>query len=378
MRNAQCILYFFYKNFVFTFLQFVFGFYCNFTGQTIIDDWFITLFNLLFTSLPLGARALLDHDVKPEDGELINLMLPFLYLENRTNPYFTMRRFFLNLLKGIIQSIINFFFVIYMLDESINDNGQMGGLWFCSVNLYTNILIIVSVELLLNTKYHTWINFVILGVITFVAYIIFLIIVHNMSMFNSYGTMYVAFNSGKLWLNLLFVGGTCCLIDFFLISLRYIFFPSLKTQLQILVNQKQDMKISNINSMPKSIKEVLGIYGEFNATQDVDFIETKKFQDNKVDVKINNKESEKINIDQEKDNNDNTELMKIKNNKSRADKNDKKIEEAPASNDNELNNLYHETKTKNANKADVVIVKGQNSHEEIIEEDSNSKEAFLK
>jgi hypothetical protein len=197
-------------------------------------------------------------------------------------------------------------------------------------------------------------------------------------MFNSYGTMYVAFNSGKLWLNLLFVGGTCCLVDFLLISLRYIFFPSLKTQLQILVNQKQDMKISNINSMPKSIKDVLGIYGEFNATQDVDFIETKKFQDNKVDVKINNKESEKINIDQEKDNNDNTELMKIKNNKSRADKNDKKIEEAPASNDNELNNLYHETKTKNANKADVVIVKGQNSHEEIIEEDSNSKEAFLK
>jgi phospholipid-transporting ATPase len=378
MRNAQCILYFFYKNFVFTFLQFVFGFYCNFTGQTIIDDWFITLFNLLFTSLPLGARALLDHDVKPEDGEIINLMLPFLYLENRTNPYFTMRRFFLNLLKGIIQSIINFFFVIYMLDESINKNGQMGGLWFCSVNLYTNILIIVSVELLLNTKYHTWINFVILGVITFVAYIIFLIIVHNMSMFNSYGTMYVAFNSGKLWLNLLFVGGTCCLIDFFLISYRYIFSPSLKTQLQVLVNQKQDMKISNINSMPKLIKEVLGIYGEFNATQDVDFIETKKFQDNKVDVKINNKESEQIKINKEKDKNDNTELMKIKNNKSRADKNDKKIDEAPVSNDNELNNLYYETKTKNVNKGDVVIVKGQNSNEEIIEEDYNSKEAFLK
>ena len=378
MRNAQCILYFFYKNFVFTFLQFVFGFYCNFTGQTIIDDWFITLFNLLFTSLPLGARALLDHDVKPEDGEIINLMLPFLYLENRTNPYFTMRRFFLNLLKGIIQSIINFFFVIYMLDESINKNGQMGGLWFCSVNLYTNILIIVSVELLLNTKYHTWINFVILGVITFIAYIIFLIIVHNMSMFNSYGTMYVAFNSGKLWLNLLFVGGTCCLIDFFLISFRYIFSPSLKTELQILVNQKQDMKISNINSMPKSIKEVLGIYGEFNATQDVDFIETKKFQDNKDIVKINNKESEQININQEKDKNDNTELMKIKNNKSRADKNDKKIDEAPVSNDNELNNLYYETKTKNVNKGDVVIVKGQNSNEEIIEEDYNSKEAFLK
>ena len=52
-----------------------------------------------------------------------------------------------------------------MLDESVDKNGQMGGLWFCSVNLFTNILIIVSIELVLNTKYHTWINRVILIVI---------------------------------------------------------------------------------------------------------------------------------------------------------------------------------------------------------------------
>lgn len=73
----------FYKNFVFTILQFVFGFYCNFTGQTIVDDWFITTFNLIFTSMPLGSRALMDHDLKPDDGEVVNKMLPFMYAENR-------------------------------------------------------------------------------------------------------------------------------------------------------------------------------------------------------------------------------------------------------------------------------------------------------
>ena len=375
MRNAQCILYFFYKNFVFTFLQFVFGFYCNFTGQTIIDDWFITLFNLLFTSLPLGARALLDHDVKPEDGDLIKLMLPFLYLENRTYPYFTMRKFFLNLVKGIVQSCINFFFVVYMLDESVDKNGQMGGLWFCSVNLYTNILIIVSVELLLNTKYHTWINFVIIIVITFIAYILFIIIVHNMSMFNSYGTMYVAFNSGKLWLNLLFVGGTCGLIDFFIISFEYIFSPSLITKLQVLVNQKKDMKISNINNMPKLVQEVFEIYKDYNNDEELDFVETKKFQDNNVDVKINNLENEQKNIEQ----NNEVELMKMKNNKLTEDKKlPKKVEESLNTIENDAKNFYNETKTKNANKAEVVVVKGQNSREEIMEEDNNSKEAFLK
>ncbi len=59
IRNAQCILYFFYKNFVFTLVQFVYGFYTNFSGQTIIDDWYISFYNLIFTALPLGARACL-------------------------------------------------------------------------------------------------------------------------------------------------------------------------------------------------------------------------------------------------------------------------------------------------------------------------------
>ena len=99
IRNAECVMYFFYKNFCFTLLQFIYGFYCNFTGQTIIDDWFISFYNLLFTSLPLGARALLDHDVKPSDGRIVNQLLPFLYYENRDNPIFTIPKFILNLLK---------------------------------------------------------------------------------------------------------------------------------------------------------------------------------------------------------------------------------------------------------------------------------------
>ena len=147
------------------------------------------------------------------------------------------------------------------------------------------------------------------------------------------------------------------------------------------------MNISNINKMPKLIKEILGIYGEYNVGQDVDLLETKKFQDNNKDIiKINNKEDEKILIDEEEekekkkdnDKSNKVELMRIKNNKSRDDKINKKNQEAQDSNENDINDLYHETKTKNVNKVDVVIVKGQNPNEQIIEEDNHSKEAFLK
>ena len=376
IRNAQCILYFFYKNFVFTFLQFVYGFYCNFTGQTIIDDWFITLFNLLFTSLPLGARALLDHDVKPSDGDIVSLMMPFLYAENRDNPQFTIRNFFLTLLRGTIHSLINFFFVIYMLDESVNSNGKMGGLWFISVNLFTNILIIVSVELLIFTKYHTWINFVIIIIITFVAYIIFIIIVHNLSLFNSVGTMGVAFSSPRMWLNILLVGGTCGLIDLFLLGIEFVFFPTLSTKMQELVNNGINLNIDNFNNMPNLIKEILGNYNDNNFEEEETEKEEGKKESENDDINIMSRnDNETI----QKEENTDKRVLKMKNNKASKDLINPKAEDSTNTNDNlDKKNNNNESKVKSSNKSDAMVLKSQNQKEKNLEEDNNSKEAFLK
>jgi len=156
VRNTECIKYFFYKNFVFTLVQFLYGFYCNFTGQTIIDDWFITTFNLLFTSLPLALRALLDHDLKPDDGDIINKMLPYMYKENREKPLFTVTNFLLILLKGSIHCIINFYIIIYVFkDQSFDKKGNIPELWVISVCLYTNMLLIVTGDIIIYTKYNS-------------------------------------------------------------------------------------------------------------------------------------------------------------------------------------------------------------------------------
>ena len=389
IRNAQCIIYFFYKNFVFTFLQFVYGFYCNFTGQTIIDDWFITLFNLLFTSLPLGARALLDHDIKPEDGDIIKLMLPFLYLENREKPIFTVRNFFINLLKGIFHSLINFFWVIYYLDESINEDGKMGGLWFCSVNLFTNILIIVSLELLIETKYHTWINAAILIVITFIAYIIFLVIVQNLSMFNSVGTVGEAFNSERMWMNLLFVGGTCGMIDFFIISVEYIFFPSLTKELQVLVNKNVDMKLSNSENMPQIVKDKLKFYNEFNNGEEV----VKEPQKNEEENKNNNRKEIKIKIESDateseaknriglikkKNSNKINELNVEKNLKKNLITNDIDNNKKEENEDNNENNDVDSNKLKSTNKTEVFLLNKPVKIENKKDEEIGSKDALIK
>ena len=377
IRNAECIIYFFYKNFVFTFLQFVFGFYCNFTGQTIIDDWFITLFNLLFTSLPLGARALLDHDIKPEDGEVIKLMLPFLYLENRERPIFTVQNFFIGLTKGVCHSLINFFWVIYMMDESIDKEGKMGGLWFCSVNLFTNILVIVTLELLIRTKYHTWINLVIILVITFLAYIIFLIIVQNLTMFNSVGTVGTAFNSGKMWLNIFFVGGTCAMIDFFLISFEFIFWPNLTRKLQVMVNQKMNLNSHNSENMPKIVKEKLSFYNQFDPGEQI----IQEAQNNIGENNINNKEIQakndlsqsnlQIKVEAKKNMNKGNECSNEKNEKRNIITEDG--DNVKKKTDNEVDS----NKLKSTNKTEIFVLKQQNVVEVKKEEDIISKDHLI-
>ena len=60
MRNAEFVLYFFYKNFVQTTGQIFFAVYNGFSGQTLYDDFYISFYNLLFTSWPLMIKAIFE------------------------------------------------------------------------------------------------------------------------------------------------------------------------------------------------------------------------------------------------------------------------------------------------------------------------------
>ena len=48
---------------LFTVPHLVIAFYCGFSGQTVYDDFYIALYNLIFTSIPLIIRAVLEQDV---------------------------------------------------------------------------------------------------------------------------------------------------------------------------------------------------------------------------------------------------------------------------------------------------------------------------
>uniref|UniRef100_A0A5F5PVK3 Phospholipid-transporting ATPase n=1 Tax=Equus caballus TaxID=9796 RepID=A0A5F5PVK3_HORSE len=59
-RMCKFLSYFFYKNFVFTLVHFWYAFFSGFSAQTVYDTWFITFYNLVYTSLPVLGLSLFD------------------------------------------------------------------------------------------------------------------------------------------------------------------------------------------------------------------------------------------------------------------------------------------------------------------------------
>jgi len=57
------ICYFFYKNITFGFTLFLYEVYASFSGQPAYNDWFLSLYSVFFSSLPVIALGVLDQDV---------------------------------------------------------------------------------------------------------------------------------------------------------------------------------------------------------------------------------------------------------------------------------------------------------------------------
>jgi phospholipid-translocating ATPase len=60
--DAQ-ICYFFYKNVTFGVTLFLYEAFASFSGKPAYNDWFLSLYNVFFTSLPVIALGVFDQDV---------------------------------------------------------------------------------------------------------------------------------------------------------------------------------------------------------------------------------------------------------------------------------------------------------------------------
>ncbi|ELK05429.1 Putative phospholipid-transporting ATPase IM [Pteropus alecto] len=156
-RMCKFLCYFFYKNFAFTLVHFWFGFFCGFSAQTVYDQWFITLFNIVYTSLPVLAMGIFDQDVSDQNS----MDYPQLYKPGQLNLLFNKRKFFICMAHGIYTSSALFFIPYGAFYSVAGEDGQhIADYQSFAVTMATSLVIVVSVQIALDTSYWTVINHV--------------------------------------------------------------------------------------------------------------------------------------------------------------------------------------------------------------------------
>jgi phospholipid-transporting ATPase len=202
LRISELILYFFYKNIVFTLPQIYYGFFCAFSGQTFYDDWYITTYNLFFTSIPLLFKGLFEHDVHHiKDRKLpLNNIYPYLYLRGQKNQIFNLRGILTWFGYGILHSVIVFFLPYFFLRCGIiSSKGYDADMWFVSITSFTSIILIVTLKMFTFERLFNWISLFGFVVISFGLYIAVQWLSYTFSFFVSYNTIKTVYSSPLHW-----------------------------------------------------------------------------------------------------------------------------------------------------------------------------------
>ncbi|XP_039974416.1 phospholipid-transporting ATPase ID isoform X2 [Xiphias gladius] len=157
LRMCRFLCYFFYKNFAFTMVHFWFGFFCGFSAQTVYDQYFITLYNIVYTSLPVLAMGIFDQDVPDQRS----LEYPKLYEPGQLNLLFNKKEFFICIAQGIYTSVVLFFVPYAVLSDAAQSNGgPLADYQTFAVTTATALVIVVSMQIALDTGFWTVINHV--------------------------------------------------------------------------------------------------------------------------------------------------------------------------------------------------------------------------
>eukprot|EP01025_Chloroclados_australasicus_P048093 TRINITY_DN5435_c0_g1_i1.p1 TRINITY_DN5435_c0_g1~~TRINITY_DN5435_c0_g1_i1.p1 ORF type:complete len:1141 (+),score=150.88 TRINITY_DN5435_c0_g1_i1:186-3608(+) len=153
-RNAEVVLYAFYKNFTYVLPNVYYAFFTGFSAQPLYSSALIASYNVFWTSLPTIAFAVLEQDV----GKYTSLNNPQLYQET---VHQTQRVFFKRLgfwmTQALWHSLVVFFANTWTL-YTPQSNGKMGGVTFLGLAVYTSVIVLVNYKVASRSRNFTWIN----------------------------------------------------------------------------------------------------------------------------------------------------------------------------------------------------------------------------
>ncbi|BEI88398.1 uncharacterized protein CcaverHIS019_0111160 [Cutaneotrichosporon cavernicola] len=202
VRVADMHANFFYKNVIWTLAMFWFLIFCSFDATYLFEYTFVLLYNLIFTSLPVGILGAFDQDT----NAVCSMAYPQLYTRGIMGLDYTRVRFWLYMLDGLYQSAIIFFIPYFIYGDgttwssSARDTNNLYDLssaiaaaGIFAANLYVGI----------NTRYWTFIPWIIIPLST-LAVFIWIAVYSYMSNLAYYGVVSIIFPTFTFWATVVF------------------------------------------------------------------------------------------------------------------------------------------------------------------------------
>ncbi|XP_075262617.1 putative phospholipid-transporting ATPase IA isoform X2 [Convolutriloba macropyga] len=225
-RVSKTILYSFYKNITLYFINFWYQFACGFSGQSVFDKFTLSMYNIMFTSLPLLSLGLLDRPVS-EEKMLKNV---FLYRTSQYSLKFNAKVFWMWCVNALAHSLCVFLVCLAATggDTVLQDAKATGILSFGEV-IYTAVIIVVTLKLILvtNTFFHATVGLaVVFGFLSWTVW--FLTSSYIVTLDETYGFFQNLTPSPYFWLTVILATIVALYRDIAYKCLKIHFYPSLE------------------------------------------------------------------------------------------------------------------------------------------------------
>ncbi|XP_075419671.1 phospholipid-transporting ATPase IB-like [Tenrec ecaudatus] len=148
IRVTKCILYSFYKNIVLYVIELWFAFLSGFSGQIIFDRWCISLYNVIFTSLPPFTLGIFERCCSQESL----LKYPQLYSVSQERKGFNTKVFWIECVNAVGHSLLLFWLPKQMLaHDMVLGGGYTTDYLFLGNFIYTYVIVTVCLKAGLET-----------------------------------------------------------------------------------------------------------------------------------------------------------------------------------------------------------------------------------
>lgn len=260
-RISLAILYSFYKNITLYMCQFWFVFSNGFSGQSIIESWSLTLYNVVFVALPPFVIGIFDQYIS---ANMLN-QYPQLYRIGQEGKFFNVEIFWSWAVNGFYHSAIIYIAVIniYKYGNQFLD-GEIADIWVVGITLYTVCLLTSLGKAALVSS--QWTKFTLVAIpgsfaCWFVAFPLYTVIAPKVNVSKEYtGIMPFVYGSAVFWLTIIVVPTLCLMRDFLYKFYKRQWNPEFHHIVQAMQKNQMQTHRPKFSSFQKTIRKVRQVH----------------------------------------------------------------------------------------------------------------------